>query len=120
MRALVFYAWHLFTARCVLRFHKTPLPCSPPPKPLCFPLSLRLSLEVLEDHTQSQEKIMMIVLLPVPLCLCPHSSKMKGGNNYLSVSCLKSFDIYLEEQVWFPLAIGTVLSFTVHIKWLTN
>lgn len=54
-----------------------------------------------------------------PPRLCPHSSEMKGGNNYLHVWCLKSFDIYLVEQVWLTAAMGAGLSFapiTVHVK----
>lgn len=54
-----------------------------------------------------------------PPRLCPHSSEMKGGNNYLHVWCLKSFDIYLVEQVWLTAALEAGLSFapiTVHVK----
>lgn len=99
---------------------KSPLPFPPPPTPLCFPVSYLLPLKGLKDPTQSQEKMMMIVLLPAPPPrLCPHSSEMKGGNNYLHVWCLKSFDIYLVEQVWLTAALGAGLSFapiTVHVK----
>ena len=118
-----FTSWSLpLAVFCIFCFHSTIIPPPPhPPTPLCFSPSHLLSLEGLEDHTQSQRNIMMIVLLRALLCLCPHSSKMKDGNNYLGVWCLKSFDIHLEEQVWFP-AYGDVdaglcfASITVHVK----
>lgn len=57
----------------------------------------------LEDLTQSQREIMMIVLQPAPLCLCPHSCKMK--DNYLRVWWLLFVDVHFEEQDWFPCSL---------------
>lgn len=66
---------------------------------------------------------------PSSLCLCPHSFKMKDGNNFLSVWCLKSSDIHLEVQVSFPAygSRGQVCLFFFFwrqllstSRWLTN
>lgn len=59
----------IFATRSILHSptpQKSPLPFPPPPTPLCFPVSYLLPLKGLKDPTQSQEKMMMIVLLPAP------------------------------------------------------